>query len=365
MFSRSEHTEDVMDPMAEPSGERSPMMMAAVAGVLALAGALLLVWFLSSNGSGDTAAGGADGTAQVVDGQQATRPVLVVTQTIPRGTSVRELVDAPTVYLAAQEVPEAFVAATAITSVAELQELDGWVLSSDALEGEQLLRGRFRDPADFDATNETFLEAETGIEAPAGHHAVTFELPTTRAMGGNIRAGEQVTIVGNFRIAVPDASIAEVSVVVLNSAELLNIESALEVSGEISQDINQLGLAARGNLVVTAAVKPEELTDLTYAIEFGQLWLATAVAGLDNEDGPRAVTTIEQQLGDDGVWLEVPEDGNIVDLIQFFEREDESSVQGESIELELPDETDSTDGSDDLTFEETSAEDGAEDPEDS
>lgn len=335
MFSRSEKTEEATDPMAEPSGQRSPMVLAALAGLLAIAGAFLLVWYLSS-GSDDVAnSGGQAGLSQSGSSDESSRQVLVVTQTIPRGTSVNELIEAPTVYLSARAVPEQFVAASAITSVAELGELAGMVLASEALPGEQLLRGRFRDPSSFDTGSETFLEAETSIDIPPGHHAIVLDLPSGRAMGGNIRAGELVTVIAAFNVKTPEGDQFEVSVVALNSIELLNIESTLDVAGQISTDINQVGIANQGRYVITAAVTPEELTDLTYAMTYGNITLATAVEGLDNEDGPRAVTTLAQVLGDDGVWLTELEDGNLVDLLGVFPTPEDA--QGQSIQLDLPD----------------------------
>ena len=339
MFSRSENPDEILEPAEESSGEKSPLVMAGIAGLLAVFGAFLLVWYLSGNDSTEAVAEGA-GVTNSADGSVSsaaqTRQVLIVTQNIPRGTSVRELIDAPTVYLSAQAIPENFIASTAIETVAELQELDGWILGSEAIEGEQLLIGRFRDPADFDANNETFLEAATGIEAPDGHHVVSFELPTTRANGGNIRAGERVAIVSSLRATPAEAAAFSVSVVALNSVEVLAITSALEVAGELSQDVNQFGVASRGNLVITVAVEPDELADLVYAIEYTEIVLASALPGLENEDGPKAVTTLQQVLGEDGVWLEETEDGNLVDLLQLFNSN--SSADATSIELELPSE---------------------------
>ena len=128
MFSRSDNTEETVDPIAEPSGQRSPMVLAALAGLLAIAGAFLLVWYVSS-GSDDVATS----TDATTTPAEANRQVLVVVETIPRNTSVSELIEAPTVYLSARAVPEQFVAESAITSVAELRELEGMVLASDAL----------------------------------------------------------------------------------------------------------------------------------------------------------------------------------------------------------------------------------------
>lgn len=336
MFSRSEKSEEVIDPMAEPSGQRSPMVLAALAGLLAIAGAFLLVWYLN-NGQDEVAATSTDeATGEVTSAPaEANRQVLVVVDTIPRGTSVSELIEAPTVYLSARAVPEQFVAASAITSVAELRELEGFILASDALPGEQLLRGRFRDPSDFDANTETFLEAETQIEIPPGHHAVVLRLAASRAMGGNLGVGDKVTVVANFRIAPPEGDPFEISVVALNEIVVLSRQDeSAEERGQLSSDFNQSGIAAAGTVTLTVAVTPEELTDLTYAMSYGDITLATAVEGLTNEDGPRAITSINQIVGDDGIWLTELEDGNLVDLIGLYPSAE--AAEGQSIQLDLP-----------------------------
>ncbi|MFT4597576.1 MAG: hypothetical protein ACI9TF_001825, partial [Paracrocinitomix sp.] len=108
MFSRSEKTDEVIDPMAEPSAQRSPMVMAALAGLLAVAGAFLLVWYVNNGQDGSAAADSSGEATSAV--AEANRQVLVVVETIPRGTSVSELLEAPTVYLSARAVPEQFVA---------------------------------------------------------------------------------------------------------------------------------------------------------------------------------------------------------------------------------------------------------------
>jgi len=315
------------------------MVLAALAGLLAIAGAFLLVWYLN-NGQDDVATTTDETTGEVTSAPaEANRQVLVVVETIPRGTSVNELLEAPTVYLSARAVPEQFVAASAITSVAELRELEGFVLASDALPGEQLLRGRFRDPSDFDSTTETFLEAETQIEIPAGHHAMVLRLPASRAMGGNLGVGDKVTVVADFRLVPPEGESLEISVVVLNEIIVLSRQDeSAEERGQLSSDFNQSGIAAAGTVTLTVAVTPEELTDLTFAMSNGELTLATAVEGLTNEDGPRAITSINQIVGDDGVWLTELEDGNLVDLIGLYPSAE--AAEGQSIQLDLPSDED-------------------------
>jgi len=276
MFSRSEKTEEVNEAMSDPtgaSGERSPMVLAALAGLLAIAGAFLLVWYLGNDS--DSVAGGTTSSAANGSGGSSSgtatgdkKPVLVATRAIPRGTSIRELRDAPTVYLTSDLLDEDSVISSAIASVPDLRDasLDNQVLAADVLPGEQLLRDRFRNPSEFD-TDETFLEASTGIDAPENHHSVVIELPAFRAMGGNIRAGENVTVVGNFNVVDDAGERYEQSIVVFNSVEVLSVESSLEVLGSLANEVDQVGIANRGSYTITLAVEPDELTDLTYAME--------------------------------------------------------------------------------------------------
>jgi len=297
MFSRSDKPDEAAEFGAEAAGERNPMVLAALAGLLAIAGAFLLVWYLNSGQDGEVATdpGSPEAATTVAD---ATKQVLVVTQTIPRGTSVSELVSAPTVYLTAQAVPEQFVAPSAITSVAELQDLSGLVLASDALAGEQLLRGRFRDPNDFDATAETFRESQTNIETPEGHHAVSFDVPASRALDGSIRPSELVTIIANFRLNPPNGSPREVSIVVLNSVEVIGFVAAGATTGQLTTEVDAVGIGAQGLFRVTVAVL--------------------------------------QILGDDGVWTAELDDGDIVDLVELYPAAGQEE-EGLSVEVQIPD----------------------------
>ncbi len=132
----------------------------------------------------------------------------------------------------------------------------------------------------------------------------------------------------------PGSDAFDMSVVVMNQVEVLSIQSSLEVVGQLSSDLNQTGTASRGSFTITVAVTPEELTDLVYTTSYGEVTLATAVEGLDNGDGPRAATLINQIVGDDGVWLAEIEDGNLIDIVSAYSAEE--GPEGESIQLDLP-----------------------------
>ena len=128
-FSRSDKSEDpVLDTMIEEeSGERGPLGMAILAGLLALTGAFLLVWYLSGNGN-DAEVAAEDAAAAV-----PTEQVLVVTNDIPAGTSADEIAATPELYLSARAAPVDFIAQNAIRTTADLESLAGLTLTSDAL----------------------------------------------------------------------------------------------------------------------------------------------------------------------------------------------------------------------------------------
>lgn len=282
MFSRSDKTDESSDELFETDDkQRSPMMLAALAGLLAIAGAFLLVRYLSTE----------DATTSAADIEPENgREVLVVTNPIPAGTDVDDILASPTTYLAARAVPEQFVAASAITSMETLREMSGLTLSTEALAGEQLLRGRFVDRSDFGGDG--FIERRGQIDIPDGHHTVVVSLPTDQALGGNFAGGERVSVISAFRVEPVDADPFEVSVVVLPAVEVIEVQRTAEVIGSLSANMDQLGTATLGDVFVTLAVEPAELTDLTFAMKYGDIILAGALPE-GSEDDPRPISTIE------------------------------------------------------------------------
>lgn len=283
MFSRSDTPDDSFE--EESPTQRSPLILAGLAGVLALAGAFLLVWYLR----GDSA----DAVQTVADATE--QQVLVVTQPIEAGTTISDILASPNAFLSARSVPEQFVAPAAITSIQELQDLGDLTLAYDALPGEQLLQGRFVDRGDFQ--NESFLDRVATVAPPEGHHQVVLALPASQALGGLVRAGDNVSVISAFRVSPPEGDPFEVSVVVLPTIEVVNVDTTSTVVGEVSVDADAVGLATVGDFAITVAVEPDELTDLTYAMKYGDIILAVALEGADKDD-IRTVSTIDTILAE-------------------------------------------------------------------
>lgn len=271
MFSRSDTPDEPIEEESEKQ-QRSPLILAGLAGLLALAGAFLLVWYLRGD------------TSEVADPAEAeaTRQVLVVTERIDSGTTIQDLLASPNAFLSARAVAEDSVLPSAITSIQELQELGNLTLSADALPGEQLLLDRFIDPSTFD--NESFTARVAPVEVPDGHHQVVLSLGASQALGGLVRAGDAVTVIAAFRVQPVEGESFEVSAVVLPTIEVVNVRASAEVSGQLAADVDEVGLATIGNFAITVAVEPDELTQLTYAMEYGSIILAAALPGADRDD---------------------------------------------------------------------------------
>lgn len=287
-------------PKDENKSQTNPLIPAAIAGLLALAGAFLLI----------TSLGGSDATANVDEG--ATSTVLVVKTPLEKGTSVEDLLADPASFLSAKAVPSRFAAATAIGSVQELTQFDNMMLAVDILPGEQLLEGRFVEADDFE--RDSFIDRTIGVAVPEGHHQLVLEIPATRALGGNVRPGDVVAVISPFTvIPVDEEGVAqravETSLVVLNAVEVLNVQLA-GAAGELAVNTDALGVATTGKLHVTLALTPDEITDLTYAMDHEDIVLAIALDGATNDD-ERPITTMETIASGENLVLQGSPPGSL------------------------------------------------------
>lgn len=212
--------------------------------------------------------------------------VLVVTDDIKAGTAVGDIVDR-----VASETVQAKVrpggAVTAFT------QIDGLVTSVDLVKGEQLLVSRFINPSAFQgARNASAL-------IPKGANEVTFKLAPERALGGQLRPGDTVTVLASFvpfdneTVGVTGEITAQskapnVSNVLLNKVTVVRIQFP-EDANTSSKEKNGVGVAQTQELFVTLAVDQPSLSRAVFAAEFGKVWLSYEPADADAA-GNRAVT---------------------------------------------------------------------------
>ena len=142
-------------------------LLAAVAAFLiAAVGAVLLVGYAQS----------ADARARA--GEQSV-PVLVVDTRVPAGTAAAALAGS----VRTEQVPARLAVPGSMT---DLSGVTGRVTTADLLPGEQVVQGRFADPA-------TLLPAGT-VAAPAGTQEVSLTLQPQQAVNGALRGGDRVGV---------------------------------------------------------------------------------------------------------------------------------------------------------------------------
>lgn len=181
---------------------------------------------------------------RALDGEEAVG-VLVVTETIPKGTRAEDV----TAKVKTEQIPSKVVTQGA---VADLRALSGLVAGGDLLPGEQVVQSRFA------------AAAATGIAVPApGSLKVTVAMDALRAIGGQVRAGDSVGVVASF-------TEPETSRLVMQKVPVTDVrtEAGVAVTGKPD------GTAVTGTLWVTLAVDAPSVERVVFAAEHGTLWLA-------------------------------------------------------------------------------------------
>lgn len=291
MFSRSEKAEetsnDEMFDAAEPAN-RTPLMLAGLAGLLAIVGAFLVFQYLGSQ---------SDETAAVEAPVVPETEVLFANQAIAEGTDVSELLEAPATFLIQRTVPVEFTAPEAIASIEDLRAFDGLTLTTDLAAGEQLIASKFDDRSDFGLDG--VLERNADVTVPVGHHTLVVPIAAERALGARFGPGELVSLLSSYQIILPtdegDSQTITVSGVILPAVEVIAVETTAEAIGAIDPDADLLGVATVGDLYVTLALEPSELTQVVHSLDWGDLTIAGAVEGATPED-PRALSSIDSIL---------------------------------------------------------------------
>lgn len=225
---------------------------AIVALILAAIGAVLLIGYVS-NADARAAAG-----TELAD-------VFIAQEVIPKGTpgeAVEALVKLDT--MPVRNVPE--------DSVTDLDDLAGLVADAEILPGEQLLLGRFADPADLAARGE--------VAVPEGMQLISFTLPADRVVGGQVRAGDTIGLVGTVD---PDEAGEQEDVAnpvtrfAFNKVLVTNVQGAIRAqTGADSQEESEQG--SGDAIMVTIALSAHDVERWVWFTEgeaggYAQMWL--------------------------------------------------------------------------------------------
>lgn len=235
---------------------RRRLLATAAALVLALVGAVVLLAY----------AKGAD--ARAMAGQR-TEPVLVATARIPSGTAAVSLGD----LVRTRQLPATAVAPGAVHDLAALA---GKVTSADLLPGEQLLAGRFTDPAQ--------LQVPGTVAVPPGLQEVTVQLEPQRALGGRLAAGDHV---GVF-VSLVNADGSGSTDSVLHTVLVTQVQGGTEpppaagsaASGpSAAAASSSAGSTPSSTMLVTLALGAKAAEAVVFGQEHGKVWLSLEPAG--------------------------------------------------------------------------------------
>lgn len=232
---------------------RTRIIALLIAAVLAIVGGVVLVTYVRS------ADQRAAGDAELVD-------VLVVQQEVPAGTAAAQLALVTSV----DQIPEAFLAEGALTSLDQLEELQGQVTSAALVPGEQVIAARLASPGDF-------VGGGGSIPVPDGLQEISLSLDAQRVLGGRLAAGDLVGVL----VTVPEAQDSPAQTFLRHDQVLVTA-----VGGAFAEDGS-----ASGAVTVTLAVEREDAQTIVFAQETATVWLSKQAEGLESTGGAPATRT--------------------------------------------------------------------------
>jgi len=214
--------------------------------------------------------------------------VLVVTDTVAKGTTVAALADS----VETEQVPAKVRAEQAVASLDELEQTSVAVV--DLVPGEQVVATRFASP----------LAAADG-RAAGDQLTVTVSLEPERALGGQLRPGDTVAVLASFEPfdisgdlgvdgqRMPDGSQSpNTTHMILHKIAVTGVQADEQSEDALSVDSGNEGEAAKApttNLLVSLAVDGPSAERIVFAAEHGTLWLA-AEPTTASESGTKIVT---------------------------------------------------------------------------
>lgn len=260
-----------------------------VAVALAAIGTFVLVKYVQ----------GADNRA--LEGEE-TVAVLVIDSAVSSGTPAEDMSGSVRIEM----VPVKVQAPGSLGSVEELNDLEGLVTSVDLLPGEQVIDARFITPQT--------LEELDDIVVPDGLLEVTLSLSPERAVGGNLRPGDEVAVFASFEPFTvdavdvdadpgtqPDEGVdAEASAgteitstktpnttsIIVHRVLVTNVQVEELPQDNTSDDSTSanasLELSPTGNLLITLAMEPVNAERFVFTSEFGTVWLGDESETVDD-----------------------------------------------------------------------------------
>jgi pilus assembly protein CpaB len=245
-----------------------------------------------------------------------TDQVLVAAETIPRGTSADDLAD----FVETRPVPRTFQVGEPI---ADLDELAGQVAAAEIAAGEQLQQARFATPEQLRSRGDFELPEEA-----QDLHQITVQMPTARALGGNVAPGDTVGVFvsldasfnsglyvdedGNVQFSDEQATDSEsdggqaggdvnlsLTKLVLEKVLVTHVQGAFVPSSVPSEEEDgESDSGPEDEILVTLALEGGQAEQLVYGMEFGQVWLSYEPETAEEDDDDTKVVQLPDRVGD-------------------------------------------------------------------
>ncbi len=181
--------------------------------------------------------------------------VLVASAQIPAGTIIDETM------VKFESIPVKYIQPRALNSQSLAM---GKRAIADIYPGEQVMASKLTI---------TVKDTSLAMRTPQGKRAMTIAIDPLSAVGGKIRPGDYVDVVGIFpyNAQIDGKTVTElVSVTLFQNILILGIEGAASL---IPQRRGQQPAQVSTNLIITLALTPREIALLTYALDQGRLRL--------------------------------------------------------------------------------------------
>jgi pilus assembly protein CpaB len=207
-----------------------------------------------------------DARNEAVAGERRVK-VLVTTTDVPAGTPASALTDKVKV----TAVPAKVAADGAVRT---LKQLKGKVTTADLVAGEQLVRARF-------AADGTATLTRTRRGVPEGFFGATVALDPEQALGGLVRPGDRVAVVGftDPRGADLGQAVVLAEGVLVTAVQIDGERGDTATNDDDSDKDTKVGRevvnAPTGKFFVSLALTREDLEKVVTATNAGKVWLAT------------------------------------------------------------------------------------------